>query len=53
MVFCVFSFSPLCFYLEGESLVLCILCLSFHSSKLPVSTKLECYKHGYILNAES
>jgi hypothetical protein len=30
-----------------------IWCLSFHSSKLPVSTKPECYKHGYILNAES
>jgi hypothetical protein len=28
-------------------------CLSFHSSKFPVSTKPECHKHGYILNAES
>jgi broad-specificity NMP kinase len=28
-------------------------CLGFHSSKLAVSTKPECYKHGYIMNAES
>jgi hypothetical protein len=26
------------------------LCLNFHSSRLPVSTKPECYKHGYAYN---
>jgi hypothetical protein len=32
---------------------LSVLEFSYRSSKLPVSTNPEYYKHGYVLNAES